>query len=137
MNLEGYYTYWLSHTFHFRGLIGIGDQTLPFSEWFRIGGLHDFMGLHEYEFFGRQVIMANFEYRFLLPFQILSDIYLGLRYDIGAIWETADLVLKSDDFFTGLGGWLGMNTLLGPLYIGYGDTSNKDGVIYLSLGYNF
>jgi NTE family protein len=95
------------------------------------------MGLHEYEFFGRQVIMANFEYRFLLPFQILSDIYLGLRYDIGAIWETADLVLKSDDFFTGLGGWLGMNTLLGPLYIGYGDTSNKDGVIYLSLGYNF
>ena len=137
VNLEGYYTYWLSHTFHFRGLIGIGDQTLPFSEWFRIGGLHDFMGLHEYEFFGRQVIMANFEYRFLLPFQILSDIYLGLRYDIGAIWETADLVLKSDDFFTGLGGWLGMNTLLGPLYIGYGDTSNKDGVIYLSLGYNF
>ncbi len=137
VNLEGYYTYWLSHTFHFRGLIGIGDQTLPFSEWFRIGGLHDFMGLHEYEFFGRQVIMANFEYRFLLPFQILSDIYLGLRYDIGAIWETGDLVLKSDDFFTGLGGWLGMNTLLGPLYIGYGDTSNKDGVIYLSLGYNF
>ncbi|MCK5347121.1 MAG: BamA/TamA family outer membrane protein, partial [Candidatus Heimdallarchaeota archaeon] len=137
VNLEGFYTYWMRHTFHFRGLIGIGDKTLPFSEWFRIGGLHDFIGLHDSEYFGRQVILANLEYRFLLPFEIISDVYLAFRYDIGAIWETADLVLESEDFFTGIGGWLGINTLLGPLYFGYGDTSNKTGIFYISLGYNF
>lgn len=137
VNLEAFYTYWTRHTFHFRGLIGIGDNTLPFSEWFRVGGLNDFIGLHNYEYFGRQVILANLEYRFLLPFQILSDIYVALRYDIGGVWETPDLVLKSEDFFTGFGGWIGLNTLLGPLYIGYGDTSNKKGVFYISLGYDF
>jgi NTE family protein len=137
VNLEGYYTYWKYHTFHFRGLIGIGDKTLPFSEWFRIGGLKDFIGLHQYEYFGRQVIQANLEYRFMIPFDEIADIYLGLRYDIGGVWESPDLVLKSEDFYTGIGGWLGFNTLLGPVYFGYGKTSNRPAVYYLSIGYNF
>ena len=137
VNLEGFYTYWERHTFHFRGLIGIGDNTLPFSEWFRIGGLLDFIGLHEYEYFGRQVIMANFEYRFLLPLKIISDTYLGFRYDIGGVWETPDLVLKSEDFFSGFGGWIGFNTLLGPIFFGYGKASNRSGIYYVSLGYSF
>jgi outer membrane protein assembly factor BamA len=137
VNLEGFYTYWQRHTFHFRGLIGIGDNTLPFSEWFRIGGLLDFIGLHEYEYFGRQVILANLEYRFLLPLKVISDAYLGVRYDIGGIWETPDLVLKSEDFFSGFGGWIGFNTLLGPIFVGYGKASNKSGIYYVSLGYNF
>jgi len=137
VNLGGYYTYWDRHTFHFIGTIGVGDLTLPFSEWFRIGGLHDFMGLHEYELYGRQMIKANLEYRYLLPIQIISDIYLAVRYDIGAIWETPDLVMKGEDFFSGIGGWLGINTILGPLFIGYGDASHKSNVWYLSIGYSY
>jgi outer membrane protein assembly factor BamA len=137
VNLEGYYSYWQDHTFHFKGFIGIGDLTLPFSEWFRIGGLHDFVGLHEYEYFGRQVITGNLEYRYRLPFQIISDMYVALRYDIGAIWETPDLVIKTEDFFTGIGGWIGINTILGPFYIGYGDKSNKTNVWYISIGYTY
>ena len=137
VNLEGFYTYWERHTFHFRGLIGIGDNTLPFSEWFRIGGLLDFIGLHEYEYFGRQVILANLEYRFLLPITFIWDAYVGIRYDIGGIWETPDLVLKSEDFFSGFGGWVGFNTLLGPVFAGYGKASNKSGIYYLSIGYSF
>jgi NTE family protein len=137
VNLEGFYTYWERHTFHFRGLIGIGDNTLPFSEWFRIGGLLDFIGLHEYEYFGRQVILANLEYRFLLPLKIISDAYLGFRYDIGGVWETPDLVLKSEDFFSGFGGWIGFNTLLGPIFFGYGKASNRSGIYYVSLGYSY
>jgi NTE family protein len=137
VNLEGYYTYWSRHTFHFRGLIGIGDNTLPFSEWFRIGGLLDFIGLHEYEYFGRQVILGNLEYRLRLPIQFISEPYLGIRYDIGGVWETPDLVLKSEDFFSGFGGWVGFNTLVGPLMFGYGKASNKSAVYYVSLGYTY
>jgi len=137
VNLEGYYTYWERHTFHFSGLIGIGDNTLPFSEWFRVGGLQDFIGLHEYEAFGRQVILANFGYRFLIPINFISEPFLGIRYDIGGVWETPDLVLKSEDFFSGLGGWIGFNTLLGPLFVGYGKASNKSGIYYISLGYSY
>ena len=137
VNLEGFYTYWQRHTFHFRGLIGIGDNTLPFSEWFRIGGLLDFIGLHEYEYFGRQIILANLEYRLMIPFDFLSESYIGLRYDFGGVWETPDLVLKSEDFFSGLGAWIGFNTLVGPLFFGYGKSSNKSAVYYISLGYNY
>jgi outer membrane protein assembly factor BamA len=137
VNLEGYYTYWRSHTFHIRGVIGVGDKTLPFSEFFRIGGPGSFMGFHQYELTGRQVIFANLEYRFRSPIRLLADTYVGLRYDIGGIWQTPDLVLTSEDFFSGLGGWLAIDTVLGPLQFSYGKSTLKDGIFYLSLGYEF
>ena len=137
INLEGYYTYWSRHTFHVKGVIGIGDKTLPFSEYFRIGGLQSFIGLHDYEFAGRQTIFANMEYIYKLPFKIVNDTYLGIRYDIGGIWETPNLVLNGDDFFQGAGIWLGIDTFLGPLIVAYGDASLRKGIVYFSLGYNF
>ena len=137
VNLEGYYTYWRNHTFHIRGKVGVADKTLPFSEYFRIGGLTSFMGLHDFEKWGRQVIVCNLEYRYKFPFKIFSDSYLGVRYDIGGIWENPDLVLNSEDFFYGSGLWIGFDTLFGPLIFGYGDVSQKEGIFYLSLGYNF
>jgi NTE family protein len=137
INLEGYYTYWNAHTFHVKGVIGIGDKTLPFSEYFRIGGMQSFMGLHDYEYVGRQTIFANLEYRYKLPFQIVADTFIGIRYDIGSIWETPNLVLEGEDFFQGAGMWVGVDTFLGPLILGYGDASLRKGILYLSLGYNF
>ena len=137
VNLEGYYTIHSNHTFHLRGTIGVGDKTLPFSEFFRIGGLHNFIGLYDYEYFGRQIIIANLEYRYKLPFKVISDAYIAFRYDLGGIWEIPDLVLESEHFFHGIGSWFGIDTILGPLYIGYGDTSINRGLFYFSLGYNF
>lgn len=138
VNLEGYYTYWKYHTFHIKGVIGVGDRTLPFSEFFRIGGMESFTGLHMYELNGRQVIYTNLEYIFKIPyFRIIADTYLGLRYDFGGIWENPDLVLESKDFFYGIGAWLGIDTVLGPLIFSVGDTANRSPVFYASLGYNF
>ena len=138
VNLEGYYTYWQHHTFHVKGVIGVGDRTLPFSEFFRIGGVESFMGLHMYELNGRQVIYTNLEYSFKIPyFKLLSDTYLGVRYDFGGVWENPDLVLESEDFFYGIGAWLGIDTVLGPLIFSVGDTANRSAVFYASLGYNF
>ena len=137
VNLEGYYTYWNDHTFHLRGVIGVGDKTLPFSEYFRLGGPDSFVGFHEYELYGRQTVFANLEYRYKLPWRLLSDTYLGFRYDIGGVWETPDLVMTGEDFFSGRGIWLGIDTALGPLLLTYGDSTVKGGIIYLSLGYDF
>ncbi len=138
VNLEGHYTYWQYHTFHIKGVIGVGDRTLPFSEFFRIGGLESFMGLNMYESTGRQVIYTNLEYSFKIPyFRIFSDTYLGFRYDLGGVWENPDLVLESEDFIYGIGAWLGIDTVLGPLVFAVGDTANRSPVYYASLGYNF
>ena len=137
VNLEGYYTYWNNHTFHVKGVIGIGDNTLPFTEFFRIGGPNSFIGFHQYELTGRQVIFGNLEYRIKSPVNIFTDTYLGLKYDIGGVWETPDLVLTSEDFFSAYGIWLGIDTVLGPLQLSYGKSTLKSGIFYFSLGYDF
>jgi NTE family protein len=137
VKLEGFYTYASAYTLHLRGGIGIADKTLPFCEYFRIGGLDEFMGLNEYEWAGRQLIYSNIELRYKLPFKVISDSYLALRYDLAGIWETPDLIMQTEDFFPGYGGWFGIDTFLGPFMIGYGQTRNKSGVVYLSFGYRY
>jgi NTE family protein len=137
LNLEGYYTTWPSHTLHIRFTGGFSDKTLPFSEYFRFGGLNSFMGLHNRELIGRQALITNLEYRYKLPVKLITDTYLGLRYDIGAIWEIPNLVIESKDFFYGSGVWLGFDTLVGPLLFGYGKKAGDNGLLYLSIGYEF
>ncbi len=137
VKLEGFYTYRSKYTLHLRGGIGVADKTLPFSEYFRLGGIEEFMGLYEYEYTGRQLIYSNLEFRYQLPFKIISDAYFALRYDLAGIWETPDLIMKSQDFFPGYGVWFGIDTFIGPLLAGYGQTRNKSGIFYLSFGYRY
>lgn len=137
INLEGFYPTFPEQVLHFRFFGGLGSGTLPFSENFRTGGLDNFYGLQKNELYGRQIVVSNLEYRYKLPFQILTDTYISVRYDFGGVWKNPDLIIKTKDFFTGIGGYLGFDTFLGPLYIGWGKTSLGRKEIYLSLGFNF
>ncbi len=138
LNLEAYYRlYQKDHIGHVRVLAGLGDDSLPFSENFRIGGLHSFYGLLENELFGKQVVLFNFEYRYKLPFKKITDTYFSIRYDFGSIWQSPNLIVSSEDFFSGIGGYLGVDTFLGPLFVGWGKTSLGRQNIYLSLGFNY
>lgn len=143
INLEGYYTFNKAHTWRLKFAVGIGDRTVPFSENFRLGGLHNFFGLLENEYFGRQVVVSNIEYRYRTPLRLgannllINDIYLLLRYDFGGIWNEPQLVFSSDDFFSALGGALALDTFLGPFYLGYGRMTRGVGALYVSIGFNF
>jgi len=138
LNLESYYRLYKDiHVGHVRFLAGLGDDSLPFSENFRVGGLHSFYGLLDKELFGKQVVLMNFEYRYKLPFKEIADTYFSIRYDFGSVWQSPNLVVDAEDFFSGLGGYLGMDTFLGPLYIGWGKTSLGRENFYLSLGFNY
>jgi NTE family protein len=137
VQLEGYYTKYQKHTFHVKGVVGIADLTLPFSEYFRLGGLDNFMGLHEYQYYGRQLLYTNLEYRYKQSIKSFSDIYFSFRYDLGGIWEKPDLVMDAKDFFYSIGGIIGINTIAGPLKLGYGMLSKGNQVFYLSWGYDF
>jgi NTE family protein len=137
LNLESYYELYPDHVGHLRFFGGLGDESLPFSESFRIGGLHSFYGLLDNELYGKQVVLMNFEYRYKLPFQILTDTYISLRYDFGSISSSPNIVLDAEDFFSGIGGYLGFDTFLGPLYLAWGKTSLGRSKIYLSIGFNY
>lgn len=143
INLEGYYSFQRVHTWHLRMFVGIGDNSMPFSENFRLGGLNTFYGLHENQYYGRQLVTMNMEYRYRLPWHfgkdnfILKNTYFSLRYDFGGIWKKPALVFTSDDFFSGIGANLGVETIFGPLHLAYGQTTRGQSMLYFSLGFNY
>jgi len=143
VNIEGYFTFEERHTWHLKVFAGIGDKSMPFSEHFRLGGLHNFYGLSENEYFGRQMVLGSAAYRFKVPWQInkknylIKNTYLSLRYDFAGLWKDPELVFSSDDFFSGFGGYLGLQTSLGPMYAAYGRTDRGDSRFYFSLGLTF
>ncbi len=143
VNLEGFYTFRKVGTWHIRAFFGLGDKTMPFSENFRMGGLDSFYGLHQNEYFGRQMIITSAEYRRKLPPFVTPDnfliknSYFSVRYDFGGIWENPNLVFTSDDFFSAIGAAFSLETLFGPLHLAYGRTTRGTSVAYLSLGFNY
>lgn len=62
--------------------------------------------------------------------------YLGLSYEVGNVWES-----RSDARFSGARQngslFLGLDTLLGPLYLGAGIDERGDNALYLFLGRTF
>lgn len=144
VNLEGYYTFKNRATWHIRTFFGVGDRSLPFSENFRLGGLHEFYGLYENEYFGRQLFLLSGEYRLNLPLKQLfqnnimfRDFFVSARYDFGGIWSDPQLVFSSEDFFSGLGAALEIDTILGPLKFAVGHLTTGRTIGYISLGLNY
>ena len=144
---ESYSTFYGRHTFRPRLMFGFGDETLPLSEQFSMGGKNNFFGLREYDSRGRQIFLVNLEYRYKLPFRILVDTYLYARYDVGSVWRTQqDIHLK--DLLHGVGIGLGFDTtIFGPIEIAVGRAYQSRGDIidqtipsgpiqtYFSIGY--
>lgn len=62
--------------------------------------------------------------------------YLGMSYEVGNVWES-----RSDASFSGARHngslFLGLDTLLGPLYLGAGIGEQGDDALYLFLGRTF
>ena len=89
-------------------------------------------GLREDESRGRQIVLGNLEYRYLLPFRVYFDTYIGLRYDIGATWLTPSQI-RTNDLEHGFGLTIGLDTPLGPadFALGRSFTFNESGSEYL------
>jgi len=116
---ETYVTWGRRHTLHPKGLVGFADKTMPFGEQFRLGGLEMMFGTREDDRRGRQLMLLNLEYRYFLPFQILFDTYLHLRYDLGTISEIPEQI-KFSSFRHGVGAELSMDTPIGAGILGVG-----------------
>ncbi|MHB1048926.1 MAG: patatin-like phospholipase family protein [Bacteroidota bacterium] len=100
-------------TLHPKITIGFGDQTVPLSQQFALGGEDSFFGLREYDSRGRQIFVLNTELRTLFPFKVLWDTYFRIRYDLGSIWpQQEDIRLR--DFHHGIGVGLSLDTPIGP-----------------------
>lgn len=135
--LEGYYPFSKSFNYHIRFNIGSADLTLPFSEYFTLGGMLEFPGLREHELFGRQIFFLKNEFRYQMPWRYPIDLYLGINYQIGATWQTSEDTIRKSDFLTSVGAYIAVNSILGPIRFAYGNLTNKRHVYYFSVGYYF
>jgi NTE family protein len=102
-----------NHNLNTKILLGFGDETLPLSQQFALGGQYSFFGYRDYEFRGRQIFISSLEYRVNLPFQVFFDSYFKVRYDLGSIWANKEQI-RFKDLRHGIGATLSFDTPIGP-----------------------
>lgn len=110
---KSYFTINDIHTFSPSIKMGFGDNTLPLSQHFLLGGQNSFFGMAENEFYGRQIFSSSFEYRLKLPFQLFFDTYTKIRYDLGTTWLLPEQI-RFKDLRHGIGASLSFDTPIGP-----------------------
>ena len=123
------------HTFSIwlQGGSGLGDE-LPGYAQFMLGGPFHFAGLAEGQFRGSVlgVVSLGYAYRLLqLPAQFGKGIYAMTRWDTGNVWTES---FDGNDLRYGLAVGLGADTVLGPLYMGYGAADEGYERFYISMG---
>ena len=112
-------TSYSNFTLHPRIIAGFGDQTLPLTQQFSLGGEDSFFGLREYDSRGRQIFLTSVELLTRFPFQVIWDTYFRLRYDLGSIWpQREDIRIR--DFHHGIGAIISLDTPAGPINFSVG-----------------
>lgn len=116
ISIENYFSLTNRHTFTYGGLIGAGDQTMPITEMFWLGGENNFWGLRQDQYFGRQIAKLFLSYRYRIPVKSFLDMYFSIYYNTGRIWlNTSEIKLSS--FLHGFGIGYSLDTPLGPLSV--------------------
>ena len=116
---EYFSTHFKAHTIHPKITFGFGDATMPLSEQFSLGGQESLFGLRDDDQRGRQIFLINFEYRLALPFKIIFESYLKLRYDLGSVWRIPEDI-RFRDFYHGIGAQIALDTPIGPAHFAVG-----------------
>lgn len=115
----------------------IGDLTLPFSEQFRLGGRSMIYGTRENRFVARKLFHTSFEIRYRMPVNSFVNTYISLRYDVGQAVGNPETPFSIDDFISGYGGALIIETPIGPAGIEWGRSSEGIERLYITAGYEF
>ena len=137
IGLEGYYPVIRNVNFRIKATGGSADLTLPFSEFFTLGGMQEFPGLYERERFGRQMLLLTNEFRYNFRWPLPIDMYFGGSYNIGSTWESSEDPIKTSDFLTSWSVYIALNSLFGPIRLVYGNLTGHRSLIYFSIGYDF
>lgn len=112
--------------------IGASRAGLPSTEKFYLGGLHSFIGYNTYQLEGDKMFILSNELRFKFPLYL----YFKLRYDMGEVYSHTDQI-KIRNLKKGFGGVLMIDSPLGPIEFGYGETDTDSENYYLNIGLSF
>lgn len=124
------------HTFSIGAKLGgrLGSEPLPESQMFQWGGLMQLSGLPTGALLGQDLRFARIVYyNRLRNWSLLDGVYAGGSLEIGRMSQS---LLPGNDLGTirAASLVLGVDTPLGPLYLGYGHASKGYGSFYVFLG---
>ena len=108
------------------------DDNAPIQSLYRLGGFLRLSGLDQDQLTGQQSGMAR-----LIYLRRINDIqffkaYAGASLEMGNVWQDSGDIGFDDTIFAG-SAFIGADTPIGPLYLGYGHTDTGNGSLYLFL----
>jgi NTE family protein len=118
-----------------RGGTSLGSAP-PIYEQFELGGFLSLSGYERGQLLGPYFALGEliYHYRFLrLPRPFGTGLYAGASLEAGNVWEDAGDAGVDDLRYAG-SVFVGADTLLGPLYLGFGMAEGGDSSAYVSLG---
>jgi len=108
-----------------------GGDTPPQS-YFRLGGFLNLSGYNQRDLSGPYAALARTIYLRDLGTTLVRT-YAGASFELGNVWPDRDEI-GFDDLRFGGSLFLGADTILGPVYLGYGIADTGDSALYLFLG---
>lgn len=111
------------------------DGTAPIQNRFRSGGLTQLSGFVQNELSGQQVLLLRGGfYRRLGNIEWLP-VYAGMTVEYGNVYEERDdISLATDKALLAASVFLGVDSVLGPVYLAYGHAEQGHDSVYLFLG---
>jgi NTE family protein len=122
--------------------VSYGDgfgPVLPFYEQFALGGFLNLSGYSPGELHGSTFAFGSFTARYRLnqtPGAIVKGLYAGFSIEGGNTWELRDQASISDMRLAG-SIYVVADTLIGPLFLAYGNSGAKNQAVYLFLNQRF
>jgi len=112
------------------------DSNAPIQNRFELGGLFNLSGFNEGELSGQQLGLLLLGYMRRIGDFNLMPTYIGATLESGNVWEDKDDIDFGDLILAG-SLFLGVDTFLGPIYLGYGLAEQDNSSFYFYLGKTF
>jgi NTE family protein len=103
------------------------------SRLFRMGGFFDISGLNRNQLSGQHATRVGAAYYRRIGDLALFPAFAGMSLELGNVWESREDITSHGSIFGG-SFWGGVDTPIGPVYIGYGRAEGGEDAFYVSLG---
>ena len=111
------------------------DGVAPVQNRFRTGGFTKLSGFTQDQLSGQQVLLLRSGYYRRLGNIEWLPVYAGVSLEYGNVYEDRDdISLAPDEALLAGSVFVGMDTVLGPVYLSYGHAEQGNDSIYLYLG---
>jgi NTE family protein len=106
---------------------------IPFYDEFQLGGFGRLSGLKRGELRGDVAVLLSLTYYYRLGRATFGNLYLGGVVQGGEVWQNTDSV-DLDELRPSGTVYVGLDTALSPVYVGYGLTEGGNSQYYLFVG---